>query len=252
MPDSKSTFIFVHGGFHGGWSWERVTPYLNAQGHKTLTPDLPGHGDDKTPQEKITYNMALEHIAKLILPELQPAILVGHSMSGLIISALAEHYPDRIKMLVYIGAFLTPSGYSLKSYLDTHQDIGINGVLPNTTPSGDDTHVIFNNDKAYEIFYNTTPKELADISIRRLKPVARVYLRTPVFWSAENFGRVPRTYIACSKDHALPIALQRNMYTELPCEKVIEMPSDHSPFECMPEILSEYLLDAANEEAMHV
>lgn len=31
-----------HGGGHGGWCWEHVVPMLVAQGHRALTPDLPG------------------------------------------------------------------------------------------------------------------------------------------------------------------------------------------------------------------
>jgi hypothetical protein len=34
-----TTFVLVHGGWHGGWCWRRVTPLLLAQGHDVHTPN---------------------------------------------------------------------------------------------------------------------------------------------------------------------------------------------------------------------
>ena len=44
-----STFVLVHGGWNGGWCWEKVVPLLEETGHKVEAPDLPGLGDDRTP-----------------------------------------------------------------------------------------------------------------------------------------------------------------------------------------------------------
>ena len=44
-----STFILVHGSWHGAWRWHRVTPLLQRLGHAVLVPDPPGHGGDFTP-----------------------------------------------------------------------------------------------------------------------------------------------------------------------------------------------------------
>ena len=40
-----STFVLIHGAWHGGWCWEKVKPLLTAQGHQVVAPDLPGHGE---------------------------------------------------------------------------------------------------------------------------------------------------------------------------------------------------------------
>jgi hypothetical protein len=148
-------------------------------------------------------------------------------------------------MLVWIGAFLCPSGYSLKSYQQAHMHIGQNNVLPNATISADGSHVTFDLAKAREVFYHTTPEDLAAQSIARLKPVAMAYLATPVRWTPERFGRIPRTYVVCAQDVALPPALQRNMIKDLPCRHVFELASDHSPFEGMPDALARILMSVA-------
>ena len=40
-----ATFVLVHGGWQGGWSWRRVVPHLRAGGHEVYTPTLTGLGD---------------------------------------------------------------------------------------------------------------------------------------------------------------------------------------------------------------
>jgi pimeloyl-ACP methyl ester carboxylesterase len=44
-----STYILVHGAWHGAWYWEKVAPLLRQAGHQVIPFDLPGHGQDKTP-----------------------------------------------------------------------------------------------------------------------------------------------------------------------------------------------------------
>ena len=51
-----STYVLVHGSWHGGWCWDKVVPLLEAKGHKAIALDLPGHGADKTPISEITVD----------------------------------------------------------------------------------------------------------------------------------------------------------------------------------------------------
>ena len=39
------TFVLVHGAWHGGWCWRRVSDLLERQGHKVFTPTLTGLGE---------------------------------------------------------------------------------------------------------------------------------------------------------------------------------------------------------------
>lgn len=47
-------FVLVHSAWLGGWAWDRVAWGLEDEGHKVFTPDLPGHGQDRTPPAAVT------------------------------------------------------------------------------------------------------------------------------------------------------------------------------------------------------
>ncbi len=74
-----------------------------------------------------------------------------------------------------------------------------------------------------------------------LLPQAAAPFATAVLTTAENFGRIPRVYIECLRDRAISPSVQRQMYTALPCRKVITMDTDHSPFFSAPEELVAHL-----------
>ena len=39
-----STYVLVHGAWHGSWCWKRVRKALQALGHEVFTPTLTGVG----------------------------------------------------------------------------------------------------------------------------------------------------------------------------------------------------------------
>ena len=58
----------------------------------------------------------------------------------------------------------------------------------------------------------------------------------------ERYGTVPRVFIECLQDGAIPIEVQRQMVAEVPCETVLTLDTSHSPFFSAPEELVEHLL----------
>jgi hypothetical protein len=68
---------------------------------------------------------------------------------------------------------------------------------------------------------------------------------SPVNYTKENFGRIPRVYIECLQDRAIPLALQKRMYTETPVTQVVTMDTSHSPFFSAADELVEHLIELA-------
>jgi pimeloyl-ACP methyl ester carboxylesterase len=104
--------VLVHGAFSGAWCWEPVLPGLRAAGHTVQTVELPGSGEDDTPVAEVTLQAYADRVGDA-LGEGAPAVLVGHSMGGMVITQAAAQHPERVAALVYVTAFLPGDGHSL-------------------------------------------------------------------------------------------------------------------------------------------
>jgi pimeloyl-ACP methyl ester carboxylesterase len=220
-------FVLVHGAWHGAWCWDGVAVDLRGAGHEVDAFDLPGHGDDSTPHEQITLDSYAQRIAEALDAADEPAILVGHSMGGIAITQAAELRPERIARLVYVTAFLPKDGQSLKDLAELPENPN-DTVMANAEIVPPDA--ILPEWAARNAFFNRTSEEDTKMAISRLNPQPLPPLVTPVSITAERAGSVERHYVACTDDNAIPIALQRRMVSETPCETVVDIDTDHEPF----------------------
>src|SRR5690349_11694710 len=110
-----ATFVLVHGGWHGGWCWQKVIPFLQAAGHEVYAPTLTGLAERAA---ELSPDIGLEtHIQDIVslLQEknLHGVILVGHSYSGMVITGVVDQVPERIAHLVYLDTFVPRNGESM-------------------------------------------------------------------------------------------------------------------------------------------
>lgn len=232
----QATFVLVSGAWHAGWCWERVKPLLEARGHVVLTPDLLGMGEDHTPLAEVTLARWADQIAELIRDQSNQVILVGHSRGGIVISETAERVPERIRSLVYVAAFLLPDGDSLLAAGARARDPEAppsNHVLP--APDGT---AILRTEAIGPTFYNTTEPQWVARAASLVGPEPMRVLTTPLKLTETRFGRVRRAYVEALQDQAVPITLQRLMQEKLPCDPVIALDTDHSPFYSDPQALT--------------
>lgn len=104
--------VLVHGGWHGGWVWARLTPILSAAGHRVHAPTLTGLGDraDEFSAE-VGLQTHVNDIVQCVLgKDLRAVVLLGHSYGGSIITAVADAVPERIDTLVYLDAIMPTDG----------------------------------------------------------------------------------------------------------------------------------------------
>jgi pimeloyl-ACP methyl ester carboxylesterase len=118
-----STFVLVHGAWHGSWCWKRVRKALQDQGHEVFTPTLTGLADrSHLLSPAVSLDTHIEDVMNLIRwEELSDVILCGHSYGGCVISGVADRVPDRIRSLVYLDAFVLEDGESLHDLLPEDQ-----------------------------------------------------------------------------------------------------------------------------------
>ena len=118
-----STFVLVHGAWHGSWCWKRVRKALQDQGHQVFTPTLTGIAErSHLLSPTVNLDTHIDDVVNLIRwEELSDVVLCGHSYGGAVISGVADRIPDRIRSLVYLDAFLLEDGESLHDLLSEGQ-----------------------------------------------------------------------------------------------------------------------------------
>jgi len=227
-----ASFLLIHGAWHGGWCFDRLRRPLEAMGHSTAAPTLPGMGGGA----RALAGASLRSWAGFVVAEAGklsgPVILCGHSRGGLVISQAAEQAPELFCDLVYISGALVPSGKSLYEVIGAGKDgLGI----------------AFAPERSADIFYNRcTPEDQAMAAARlQVEPVRP--LGTALELSDARYGRIPRHYVECADDQCFPLAAQRAMQAALPCASVVMLDSDHSPFLCAPQALAAALDNIAKE-----
>jgi pimeloyl-ACP methyl ester carboxylesterase len=237
-----STFILVHGSWHSAWNWHKVVPVLEKEGHKALSIDLPGMGRDKTPVQDVTLDLAVNRLIEVIDEQKDRVILIGHSKNGIMISQAAEYRPDKIEKLIYLAAYLIPNGKTQAEYsaLDT------NGVLkPYVTRFPETNSHILQPVIYKEGLYHDCDDAITEMAKCILSHESMTTAITPLQLTDKNYGSIPRFYIECTEDRAVTPYIQRKMYTELPCEKVYQMATSHSPFFSQPNELCAIITEIA-------
>jgi len=114
----KFLFVLVHGAWHGGWCWKKLSPLLRSAGHEVYAPSLTGMGGRSgLLQPGINLDTHIQDItAVLQYEDLREVILVGHSYGGMVVTGVAEKVPERLSRLVYLDAFLPEDGRAIKDY----------------------------------------------------------------------------------------------------------------------------------------
>jgi pimeloyl-ACP methyl ester carboxylesterase len=114
-----STFVLVHGAWHGGWCWDRVAPLLRSAGHDVHAPTLTGLSERAhLLSPTVGLDTHTEDIVRLLdTLDLREVMLVGHSYAGQIVTAVTDRRPERIARRVYLDAFVGSDGNAARDLL---------------------------------------------------------------------------------------------------------------------------------------
>lgn len=95
--------VMTHGAFCGGWAFENFRKPFEAAGHTVLAPDLRGHGPNDAAEAVVGVSMTdyARDIAELCAAQSQPAILMGHSLGGLVAAVAARK--TRLRAVVLLA-----------------------------------------------------------------------------------------------------------------------------------------------------
>ncbi len=281
MSAPKTAFVLVHGGWHSHAAWDKVTPILEAAGFTALTLDLPGAGAntvaptalsrrpfdptafaaEPSPIAGVTQEARTQAVVALVKEAVSlsggKVILVGHSAGGMTVSAVAEQVPDLLRAVVYLAGFLVPNGLTLLAML---QDETMSSALSPGLFVGDPAAIgatrihAGSTDEAYRsllkasFYADASEADFAQAASRLHCDEPNAGALAPSAITRGRFGAVPRHYIRCTQDRAVPLAGQDHMIAAVDGAVggrtiLHTLETSHSPFLSQPAALSQILID---------
>jgi pimeloyl-ACP methyl ester carboxylesterase len=220
--------VLVHGGFVDGSGWRGVYDILTRDDFNVSVvqnPTVSLSGDD----------MATRQILDR-MPE--PAVLVGHSYGGAVISQAGTH--ENVAALVYVTAFVPDEGESVNALVETFPK---DGPLPPILPP-QDGFLFLDREKFHDSFAGDLPAEEAAFMADAQVP-----------WGLEALGGIvsqpawrskPSWYLIASDDRMIPPAVQRTMAAKMGAT-VSEVPGSHSIYVSTPQVVADLIKRAAAE-----
>jgi pimeloyl-ACP methyl ester carboxylesterase len=221
---NATNIVLVHGGWADGSGWNKQIPILRNAGQNVIAVQLPTHSlaDDVE-----TVKRAISHIGG-------PAILVGHSYGGEVITNAAYNNPN-VTGLVYIAAFAPDEGQSLSSFVDPAK-------FPKDLFILDSGGFIYLNPKIFrENFANDVDPAEADIMAIVQKPLNQsifVEKSGPPAWK-----QLPTWYQISDADRMIPPDVQR-MFAERMNATTLSLNASHASYVSHPTEIAVLILNA--------
>jgi pimeloyl-ACP methyl ester carboxylesterase len=227
-----TTFALVHGAWHGGWCWERLTPELERRGHRTVVVDLPCTDPEALFPDYAT--VVVEALADVG----EDVVVVGHSLAGHTIPLVAARRP--VRALVFLCALIAQPGASFADQLKAERDIFVPGYEAGLAPADErPVRTWARPDVACETMFQDCPEAVAEAAFARLRPQAS----TPYFapCALDVLPAVPAAYVVAADDRIVNPVWSRRAAPERLGVRPIELPGGHSPYLSRPGAVADVL-----------
>lgn len=240
--------VLLHGGKHGSWCWEPLTRVMEAQANpfaRTIALDMPGCGRkrDRDPEGLSLADIARELNGELRAAQVRGAVLVGHSIAGVLLPMMAVEDPELFSRLIYLTTSVPVEGQSIIQMMGSSQQ----GTNPDEVGWPADLATASLEDMARAMF----GRDLDDAQLAwLLTEVAKD--KTPPATQFEPVSRsgyvelgMKATYIVTLRDDIFPPAWQRRFAERLNCDNKVEIDTPHEPFVSHPQLLASTLIATA-------
>jgi len=232
-----STYVLVHGAWHGGWCWRKVKLLLRQAGHEVFTPTLTGLGERShllSPSVDLTTHVQ-DVVSAIEYEDLHDVILVSHSYSGMVTTGVAAIATERIAHLVYLDATVPLDGESL---FDTeHPDVRkeledlaeMNGDGWRVPPFPASSLGVSSEDDVQWLTSQMGDHPLATFS-------------QPLRYDESLIQSIPRTFIQCTVDGLSPPLIIERVQADSSWN-YLEIETGHDAMVTEPEALTEILVE---------
>jgi pimeloyl-ACP methyl ester carboxylesterase len=236
--EGNVNIVLVHGSYVGAWIWDLVSPDLERRGHRVTAVDLPV--SDPAAGAAAYAQTIIDSVDWT-----EPPVVVGHSMSGLVVPLVAVERP--VRRLIFVAAMLARPGVSATEQRQTEP------IDPTTPPSTSQWTDLGEGlwsvgpDTATELFWQDAPPDVAGRAVARLRPQAYTVITETSPLTA--WPAVPSAYIVCRDDRVMNPAWQRRAARERLGVEPVELDGGHSPMLSRPAELAEVLDGLARASA---
>jgi pimeloyl-ACP methyl ester carboxylesterase len=238
-PGSKAmTFVLVHGSHDGGWIWHKLTPLLQNAGHAVFAPTLSGLSDRAHLLPcGIDLTTHITDIVNLVtFQDLTEVLLVGNSYAGMVITGVAAQIPERLRLLVYLDAYLPEDGQSEVDLLPPgmraarQAEAQANGGVTLPPPPS---------------VFGVTDSTLADWLRARMTPHPWATYTEPVPHGNSASRAIPRAYILCTGGESVSIFAPFANKARAAGWPVYELAQNHIAMLTAPDEVAQILLALA-------
>ncbi len=233
-----TTFILIHGMWHGGWCWERLTPLLRDAGHEVHAPTLAGLAERANMRsDQIDLDTHVQEIVNLIKAnDLRDVILVGHSLGGFMAHVVADRIPEQIAHIINLDGIVPENGKALKDLIGETWDF----FQKKAIESGDEWWC----PPITEWTFGVSGVDLEWMQ-SKLTPHPLKTLTTPVALSNPAAQSIPSTFILCSEGMTEEdIAAEEKKFTGLGMN-FRSLPTGHDAMITLPNELANILFQLA-------
>ena len=239
---NKPNLAFVHGGGQGSWAWEPTVTALQAQDPacfgNVLALDVPGCGRKRgAPTDGLTpADVARQLVSDIATEGLRDVVLVGHSLAGNLLPAMAEMRSDLFRRIVYVSCSIPLPGQTVLQMMGN----GVQGSNDNEVGWPVDPATTAMRDRYAAMYCEDMDEQQA----------RRFLAEHGDEWPASFFTntrfefdmtRVPASYVVCRGDRALPAAWQRTFAQRFRAERLIRLDAGHQAMITRPHALAEIL-----------
>ena len=225
-------FLFVHGGAHGAWCWERVLPHLESPARAM---DLPGRGTRPANLDSVKLDDWVDAVVDEIMQSGdESTVLVGHSLAGITLPRVAERISERLAHLIFVACTVPEEGRAVLEDLAPDVELLAKQNLEHPVA------MTLPDEIATQMFCNDMNAEQTRFVLDHLVPEAWLPMQTPNRLAGLKRG-VPATYVKLLQDQSLPPELQDQMIRNIGTPRVVVMDAGHNVMISQPEALANLL-----------